>query len=125
MADRKRLKTVSITDHDTIQGYLSVRDKAEGMGLQLISGVEVSCFWNRREIHILAYNFDAEDPGGVELLFRQSGARRKRRKQLVAYLQGQGVDIEYDEVMAGAYGGNVGRPHGAVSVGTSGGAVSV
>lgn len=125
MAVRKGLKTVSITDHDTIQGYLSVRDKAEGMGLQLISGVEVSCLWNRREIHILAYNFDAEDPGVVELLFRQSRARKKRMKQIVAYLQGKGVDIEYDEVMAEAYGGNVGRPHAAVILVKKGYAVSV
>src|SRR5690625_7540550 len=107
MAVRKGLKTVSITAHDTIQGYLSVRDMAEGMGLQLISGVEVSCLWNRREIHILAYNFDAEDPGVDELLFRQSRARKKRMKQIVAWLRGKGVDIEYDEAMAEGCGGKL------------------
>src|SRR5690625_8027515 len=63
MAVRKGLKTVSITDHDTIQGYLSVRDKAEGMGLQLISGVQVSCLWNRRELHMFADHLNAKDRG--------------------------------------------------------------
>lgn len=109
----KGLKTVSITDHDTIKGYLSVRERAEEMGIELIPGVEVSCLWNSREIHILAYNFDEEAPTVTQLLIQQSRARKKRMKAIVAHLQRKGVVIEYDEVLAEAYGGNIGRPHAA------------
>ena len=112
-AVQKGLKTISITDHDTIKGYLSVREKAQEMGISLIPGVEVSCLWNNREIHILAYNFDPEEPSVTQLLFRQTRARKKRMKAIVAHLQRNGVGIEYEDVLAEAYGGNVGRPHAA------------
>lgn len=109
----KGLKTISITDHDTVKGYLSVREKAKELGIALISGVEVSCLWNDREIHILAYNFDAEASSVTRLLFQQTRARKKRMKAIVAHLQKKGVGIEYEEVQAEAYGGIIGRPHAA------------
>jgi len=112
-AKKKGLRTLAITDHDTIRGYLKASDTAQEIGIELIPGVEFSCLWNAREVHILAYNFDIEDTGIESLMRTQSMARKARMRAIVKKLQDQGVDLEYEEVQAEAYGGNIGRPHAA------------
>ena len=107
------LQTVSITDHDTIAGYLQAKESAAELEIELIPGVEITSIWSSREVHLLAYGFDEEDPAFVNLLARQRKARRIRMRSIVAELNKKGVDIDYDEVRAIAHTGNVGRPHAA------------
>lgn len=109
----KGLQTVSITDHDTIAGYLEAKETAAELEIELITGVEITSIWNSREVHLLAYGFDEDDPAFVNLLARQRKARRNRMRSIVAELNKKGVDIDYDEVRAIAHTGNVGRPHAA------------
>lgn len=112
-AKEKGLTTLAITDHDTIKGYLAAKDIAEKNGIQLVSGVEITAKWENREIHVLAYHFDDDDPGMHNLLSNQAKARRLRMKAIIGKLQKEGMDIDYEEVSAEAYGGNIGRPHAA------------
>lgn len=110
---QKKLTTLSITDHDTIAGYLDVKEYASQAGLELISGVEISTIWNDREIHMLAYGFAPGNDSLRALLLRQKRARKNRMKAIVSELNKKGIAIEYDEVMAEAGSGNIGRPHAA------------
>jgi predicted metal-dependent phosphoesterase TrpH len=112
-AKKKGLRTLAITDHDTVRGYLKAAELADDIGIDLIPGVEISCLWNDREVHILAYNFDVEDEEFESLMRRQSLARKARMRAIVKKLQEQGVDLDYEEVQAEAFGGNIGRPHAA------------
>lgn len=111
----KGLKTIAITDHDTIDGYLKARKLIdEGQfNLGLISGVELTAIWGKKEVHLLGYDFDAEDSDFNALIAHQKMARRKRMKEIVSLLNRKGVDIEYDEIRAISGNGNVGRPHAA------------
>ncbi len=109
----KGLKTVSITDHDTISGYLEAKEPAREMGIELIPGVEITTIWKEKEVHLLAYCFDDEDSSFNELILRQKGARRLRMRSIVEELNKKGVEIEYDEVRAIAHKSNIGRPHAA------------
>lgn len=112
-AKKKGLKTVSITDHDTIDGFLKGKELAKETGIELIPGIEISTVWNDKEIHILAYAFDYENDDFLSLLRRQKKARRDRMKLILEILRSQGIDISYDEVRAETKTGNVGRPHAA------------
>jgi len=112
-AAKKKLKIISITDHDTIKGYLNGKEKAKELNIELIPGVEVSAVWKEREIHVLIYCFDENDEGFRKMLFNQKKARISRMKRIVNLLQKQGLDITMDEVRAEAGPGNVGRPHAA------------
>jgi 3',5'-nucleoside bisphosphate phosphatase len=57
---------LALTDHDTYAGYLEARDKAAEIGLELISGVEVSTLHQGVDVHILAYGFEPnEDFSGM------------------------------------------------------------
>lgn len=112
-AKKKGLKTIAITDHDTINGYKKARLAASEAGIELIPGIEITALWNRREVHILAYLFDTEDPELLSLLKRQRLARIKRMRDIVEILCRQGLDISIDEVRAESGTGSPGRPHAA------------
>lgn len=112
-AKEKKLKTIAITDHDSISGFLDGRQYADQYGIELISGIEISTIWNTKEIHILAYGFDHENGDLLQLLRHQKKARSSRMKKIVKELQQQGIDISFEEVWAEAGKGNIGRPHAA------------
>ncbi len=111
----KSLKTIAITDHDTIDGYLKARKLIEDLeyDMEIISGVELTALWKGQEVHILAYDFLADDSDFLAMIAHQKLARRKRMKKIVKYLNRNGVDIEYDEIRAVSGNSNVGRPHAA------------
>ena len=109
----KGLKTIAITDHDTIKGYQQAVDIAEKENICLIPGVEITALWGDKEVHILAYFFDPENEPFQHLLLRQKRARILRMKAIVEELKKQGIDIDMDEVRAESGPGNVGRPHAA------------
>ncbi|MCC5913070.1 MAG: PHP domain-containing protein [Balneolaceae bacterium] len=112
-AKKKGLQTLAITDHDSIKGYLAGKVIAKENGIELISGVEFTVSWEGREVHLLAYLFDEENEDLISLLYSNKKARKDRMKRIVTELRKNGVDIEYDEVMAESGRGMIGRPHAA------------
>lgn len=66
----KYVRTISITDHDTIKGIKSV-DKSKYPDLEIIDGVELSAKVPKGRLHILGYGIDLDNPElneGVEKL---------------------------------------------------------
>lgn len=113
-AKSKGLKTLSITDHDTIKGYLQAVPFASQHDIELIPGVEITSLWKGREVHLLAYLFDVENKPFLQLLYRQKRARLSRMESIVEELKKQGVEIDIDEIKAESGPGNLGRPHAAM-----------
>lgn len=112
-AIEKGLKTISITDHDSIKGYRKAVDLAPAGEIEILPGVELSVQWNEKEVHLLAYCFEPDDEDVNLLLMQQGRARRVRMAKIVEHLQKQGIDIDLDEVKAEAGFSNLGRPHAA------------
>ena len=61
-AEKLKLEYISITDHDTCEGYrelekINVKDYYTGT---IIKGVEIKCAYQKRLIEILGYNVDTE-----------------------------------------------------------------
>ncbi|MCX4386848.1 PHP domain-containing protein [Micromonospora peucetia] len=108
------LDVVAITDHDTTAGWASALD-ALPAGLSLVRGAELSCRWYGEEpalpLHLLAYLFDPDAPELVAELARVRAAREERGERIVALLRADGVDVSWPEILTGAGGGTVGRPH--------------
>ncbi|MCC5926736.1 MAG: PHP domain-containing protein [Bacteroidetes bacterium] len=111
LAVSKGLKGLSITDHDSIEGYLSMREYAQQKDIELLSGVEISCDYNGREAHVLAYGFDATSADLQQMLREQRQKRTTRSKQIISKLNTLGFDIEYDEVRAEAGKASISRNH--------------
>jgi len=111
VAHKRGLAALSITDHDTFEGYFEAIDKANALGIELIPGVEITSSFKNQEAHILAYYFDVNTTYFSDFLKSQRIARRSRIKGIIKTLNGKGLNLDYDEVRAEANGANIGRPH--------------
>jgi 3',5'-nucleoside bisphosphate phosphatase len=110
-AVRIPLEALAITDHDTFAGYDAALPYAQQAGLDLVCGIELSTKYASQSVHLLGYFFN----GGPTQEFRdwvtslQEG-RHQRNRELIAALNGKGIEITIEEVYA--RGGNLpGRPH--------------
>ncbi|MEU4788760.1 PHP domain-containing protein [Micromonospora tulbaghiae] len=108
------LAVVALTDHDTTAGWAPAV-AALPPGLTLIRGAEISCRWFGAEpaipLHLLAYLFDPAEPHLAAELARVRRAREERGERIVRLLQADGIPVSWTEILAGAAGGTVGRPH--------------
>lgn len=93
------LKTISITDHDGIEGIDEAIKYAKPYGIEVIPGVELSAEIETGELHILGYFIDWKDKWFNEKLhiFRQ--VRKKRAYLIVSKLKELNIDIDYEQVL--------------------------
>jgi len=62
MAARVGLAAVALADHDNIDGIEAALVAASELGVEVISGVELSVVWESiQDIHLLGYGFDHRD----------------------------------------------------------------
>ncbi|MEX2399346.1 MAG: PHP domain-containing protein [Rhodothermales bacterium] len=105
------LRALAITDHDAVDALEEARPVADRLGVELITGVELSVTVGDEEIHLLGYGFDPRHAGLRAHLetFRQR--RMERAEAIVARLRELGLPVRMDAVLERAAGGVVGRPH--------------
>jgi predicted metal-dependent phosphoesterase TrpH len=104
------LSAIALTDHDTVDGVAEARQAAAGRNLEVIAGVELSAFEDERETHLLGLHL-SDLPAIESALARFRSARRIRAERIVAALNGLGVPVTLDAVLAEAGSGAIGRPH--------------
>lgn len=110
----------SVTDHDTIQGYLDIKEMLNETDPQLISGAELSANYQEQDLHILAYAFDPDYFEFKNTLVEFQQARSRRGEEMVRKLVGLGVNISYADVKECAGNAAIGRPHVAEAILKSG-----
>lgn len=76
--------TVSVTDHDNIDGLNESFEAVKGTSVKIISGVEVSTNWYGKVIHILVYGFDIKDAAFTDFLDQQY---RKRKSYFIKKIE--------------------------------------
>lgn len=105
------LTTMALTDHDTLEGIDEARGAARSVGVDFIAGTELSIERVEGSMHLLVY-FLEPGPGPLQdRLASLRRARNGRNEQIVERLNGIGIPIRYDDVIAESGGGVVGRPH--------------
>lgn len=113
MAVSGRLDIIAVTDHDTVAGVDEAIAAAAPLPLQVVPGIEMSTREDEFEIHLLGYFIDHHS---ASIVRHQEGAverRAERMRQMVANLNGMGVEVEYADVVraAGPDVSTIGRPH--------------
>jgi hypothetical protein len=105
------LRAVSITDHDAIGGLDAAVTVGNQLGVEVISGVELSVSHNGYDIHVLGYLIDFHHPRLLEFLnyFRDERVRRVHR--ILEKLNELGCPVPLETVMRKAGAGSLGRPH--------------
>jgi predicted metal-dependent phosphoesterase TrpH len=98
-AVRVGLSALAITDHDTFAGYDAAVPFAEGTGLELICGIEVSTRYQGSTVHLLGY-FPVTPPSADirQWLNLLQANRRDRNIRLIERLQSLGIDITLEDV---------------------------
>ena len=110
LARARGLSAISITDHDTFAALDEALPLADE-NLEIITGIELSCYHENSDIHMLAYFVDHHFEPLAEKVFFYSDERLKRGQAIVAKLNEIGIDLRLDTVMNLSEQGTVGRLH--------------
>jgi len=105
------LSCIAITDHDTVCAIEPARREAEGLGIELIPGVELAAEIDDYEIHILGYFIDWQAGWFRKKLEQICDVRKRRALAIIEKLRAFGISLDSDEVMREAAVGSVGRLH--------------
>lgn len=93
------VRTLSLTDHDTMDGVPAAAAAAAGLGLDFIPGVEITAVLERRDCHILGYFLAAEPPGLSRFLGAQRTARLDRARAIAGRLAKLGAPIDVEALI--------------------------
>ena len=105
------LGTIAITDHDSTAGWSEAFAAAEGTGLTVVPGMELSTNHGPASVHMLAYLFDPLDPQIVAETARIRDGRAHRAERIVEKIA-RDFDLSWEDVLAeSSDGSTLGRPH--------------
>ena len=105
------LGTVAITDHDSTAGWAEAIAAAEGTGLTVLPGLELSTQLEYASVHVLGY---LVDPADADLLAEMSRIRQERlgRAEAMVGRIAKDYDLSWADVIGrAAPGATIGRPH--------------
>ena len=110
-AQKKGLRAIAITDHDTIEGLDEAIHEGNELGFEVIPGVELSVDAPTGTMHVLGYYIDPASAELTDKLLILQQARMERNLTIIERLRGLGIPIELSEVKAAPEHGQIGRPH--------------
>lgn len=117
-AEQAGVELLALTDHDTVAGVGEATDAAAGLGLRLVSGVEISVLDPvARDLHVCGYLIDPDDAALGAQLAHSRGDRERRAQQMIEALEQDGWAVDQEQLDTRlAAGGTLGRPHLAQAV---------
>jgi hypothetical protein len=107
------LKTISVTDHDTVAGLDEAAHTARASGLRLVPGIEITAVHKERDVHVLGYFIDVGHQQLAAFLEEQRALRVSRLREIGARLAALGAPLKVEGVLEDAAvrpGSSVGRP---------------
>lgn len=110
-AMKRKISAISITDHDTVAGIDSALKAGKEAGIEVISGIEISVSMNNRELHLLGYFFDPNNPGIQSYNQTLNTARKERARDIIGLLNKSGFDLSMEQVLHISGNAPIGRPH--------------
>ncbi len=96
LARRSGLAAIALTDHDTLAGLPAARRAAAGTSLEVIAGVEITAERHGRELHLLGYFLDPDDPPLLDALARICRGRAERFHGMVERIRAAGVSVQIE-----------------------------
>ena len=105
-------RAIAVTDHDTTAAIAAVGAAAAVAGLDFVPGIEMTAVDRRRDIHVLGYFIDPDDPPLASFLTEQRAIRRERIAAIATRLAQLGAPVDLEAVfqLAAGSGRSIGRP---------------
>lgn len=115
-AHARGVRLLALTDHDTLEGLDEARATADELGLQLVTGIELSCQWGGATIHVLGYGFAQDAPALCAAIAELHEGRWLRAVEIGKRLENKGMPGALDGARAiqqalGDSGNAPARPH--------------
>ncbi|MFI4938177.1 MAG: PHP domain-containing protein [Candidatus Berkiellales bacterium] len=111
LAKEKELSGLSITDHDSIGAYESALPYAKQLGIELISGIEISAEHQKYSIHVLGYSFDLKNDAIPAFCQKLQQGRTERNLEILNRLSRLNMPMTLEEIQERFPHGTLGRPH--------------
>lgn len=112
LAKEAGLRYFALTDHDTVDGVeraLQYAKKYEN--IDVIPGIELSCYYKNREIHIVGLFVNHRDKVFLEELAKLKQAREDRNEKMVQSFVDAGIPITMEELKHGNPNSVITRAH--------------
>lgn len=113
LAAARGLKSMAVTDHDSVGGFPFLKEYGKKKGLEVIPGIEFSCDETKRcfdEVHILGLFIDPLHKGLVAMTKALQEKREERSQKIIERIRSLGYEISYEEIKK-KVGDSFGRPH--------------
>ena len=108
------LRTIALTDHDSVEGVAPTRLAAREAGLEVVAGAEFgvpASDGDTEEIHLVGLFLNVESSALREALRRNREQRKQRVMEMIEKLNRIGVTVRTEEVLGLSAPGNVTRLH--------------
>lgn len=79
LAATRNIELLALTDHDTMAGCDAAAAACRPLGMRFVPGIELTCGWREREIHVVGLALDALNP---ELAAHTADLLRLRRERI-------------------------------------------
>lgn len=92
------LAAMALTDHDTINGIPEAIEAGKKYNVEVIPGIELSTFYNDKEIHIIGLYIQYMNHEFQKELESLRNVRRNRNIQMCRKFTELGMPLDYDEM---------------------------
>ncbi|WP_264739401.1 PHP domain-containing protein [Cytobacillus firmus] len=114
-ATEKGIKTIAITDHDTLDGIKEAMEAGKKLNVNVIPGIELSTKYKGKNIDILGYQIH-ESKELLAVLKKIQDYRENRAQLIVKKFCELGMTITEEDVQKHSKGEVIARPHIAKAV---------
>lgn len=111
LASEAGLTAIALTDHDTVSGIDEALTAAEDLELSVVPGVELSCIYMEKEIHILGLYIDHTNNDLLQYLSDAAKKRAERNEKILEAFQKDGFQITMEDLTCGNPKTTITRAH--------------
>ncbi|MCR5437417.1 MAG: PHP domain-containing protein [Treponema sp.] len=115
-ASEKKISTIAITDHDTVDGLKEAEKTAKKLDVNFVPGVELNINFPSGEFHLLGLGFKKISDSLKLIIDNLVKNRDIRNLQIIEKMNGDGVDISFEELKNDFPDTVIGRPHFAAEL---------
>lgn len=93
------VKAAALTDHNTVGGIKEFKNACREKNIKFVAGLELYVKYNRRDLNILWYNFDEDDPQLHDMLRQSQVLRRDKFRLALKKLNKIGFKIDVNRIL--------------------------
>lgn len=109
-AEKVGLAALALTDHNTIDGLQNLIDESKSSNIDVISGIEFSTEYCKKELHVVGLFIESEQYEKVKAFLNNARiAKAKSNELLITNLKNAGYDVDYEELKKYANKPNINR----------------